>query len=136
AELRRDLFLRRLRLRPDRFAALRWRRHSRLYRSHHPTRSTPRPRDQQYHILRPRRAGRAVHVQRRGHRARCRLQNRADVFADIDHDGHIGLSDLALLLSSFGLSMGQTGYNAYADLDGDHTVQLSDLSLLLANFGS
>lgn len=54
---------------------------------------------------------------------------------DIDGDGHVGLSDLASLLSGFGACAGDPAYNPLADLDGDHCVGLSDLAVLLGNFG-
>lgn len=54
--------------------------------------------------------------------------------ADLDHDGAIGLQDLAILLAHFG----QVG-NAQpedGDLDGDADVDLQDLATLLAEFGT
>jgi len=54
---------------------------------------------------------------------------------DIDGDGHVGLADLALLLSAFGSCDGDPAYNPPTDLDGDGCVSLSDLATLLANFG-
>jgi probable HAF family extracellular repeat protein len=48
---------------------------------------------------------------------------------DLDHDGNVGLSDLALLLSAFGRSNS-------GDVDNDGTTGLSDLSLLLSQFGT
>lgn len=61
---------------------------------------------------------------------------RSGPVGDIDGDGHVGLSDLALLLSSFGLCNGQPGFNAAADLNANLCVDLSDLAILLANFGT
>ncbi len=52
---------------------------------------------------------------------------------DINLDGMVDLSDLAALLSNFGLTAG-AGL-AEGDLDGDGDVDLSDLATLLANFG-
>jgi|GEM_PF-3890464 len=49
---------------------------------------------------------------------------------DLDGDGAIGLSDLALLLADFGCTS-----NCAADIQGDGVVDLNDLSLLLADFG-
>jgi aminopeptidase N len=53
---------------------------------------------------------------------------------DLDSDGDVDLSDLAALLSNYGM----TGGAAYedGDLDGDGDVDLEDLSALLVNYGS
>jgi hypothetical protein len=59
----------------------------------------------------------------------------ADCPGDIDGDGYVGLSDLAILLASYGLCEGDPGYNPAADLDEDACVGLSDLALLLADYG-
>lgn len=53
---------------------------------------------------------------------------------DLDGDGHIGLSDLAILLSNFGTPGGASPQDG--DLDDDGDVDLSDLAALLANFGA
>ena len=52
---------------------------------------------------------------------------------DLNLDGAVELSDLAVMLSNFGSAAG-----AYeqGDVDGDGFVTLSDLALLLSNFGS
>ncbi|MBI5864455.1 MAG: PQQ-binding-like beta-propeller repeat protein [Planctomycetes bacterium] len=55
---------------------------------------------------------------------------------DVDGDGHVNLSDLALLLSSFGLCAGDAGFSAAADFDASGCVELADLAILLTNFGS
>lgn len=55
---------------------------------------------------------------------------------DVDHDGDIDLSDLALLLSTFGLCNGDPGYNSAADFDGSGCVELTDLAELLSGFGT
>ena len=55
---------------------------------------------------------------------------------DLDGDGDVDLSDLAALLSSYGLCAGDPGYLPAADLDGDDCVSLSDLATLLANYGA
>jgi len=54
---------------------------------------------------------------------------------DIDDDDQVGLSDLALLLSSYGLCEGDPDYVPAADLDGDGCVDLADLAALLADYG-
>ncbi len=59
---------------------------------------------------------------------------------DIDGDGVVDLSDLAVLISSYGLCAGETGFVRQADFtgDGDHPdgcVDLADLALLLSNYG-
>ncbi len=55
---------------------------------------------------------------------------------DIDGDGDVDLSDLAILLAAYGTCDGDANYNAAADLDGDNCVNLSDLAILLANYGT
>jgi len=47
---------------------------------------------------------------------------------DLDGDGVVGLSDLAILLAAYGSSAG-------GDIDGDGDTDLEDLVLLLANYG-
>jgi hypothetical protein len=53
---------------------------------------------------------------------------------DVDGDGDVGLSDLAILLAHFGQPDGATRDDG--DLDGDGDVDLADLAELLANFGT
>ena len=52
---------------------------------------------------------------------------------DLNNDGTINLTDLATLLSNFGLD-GAT--RAQGDINGDGSVNLTDLAMLLAVFGS
>lgn len=53
---------------------------------------------------------------------------------DLDGDGSVGLSDLAILLSHFGDSGDVTPDDG--DLDGDGDVDLSDLAEFLSHFGT
>lgn len=55
---------------------------------------------------------------------------------DLDGDGDVDISDLALLLASFGFCAGDPAYNPAADLDDTGCVDISDLSELLAHFGT
>lgn len=52
---------------------------------------------------------------------------------DVDGDGNVDISDLAILLSHFGQTVGATF--ADGDFDGDGDVDLNDLAVLLAAFG-
>ena len=53
---------------------------------------------------------------------------------DLDDDGDVDLSDLAVLLSNYGTPSGMLYEDG--DIDGDGDVDLSDLAELLANYGS
>jgi hypothetical protein len=53
---------------------------------------------------------------------------------ELDGDGTVGLSDLALLLSNYGMLEGATYHDG--DLTDDGAVNLSDLSALLAVYGT
>ncbi len=53
---------------------------------------------------------------------------------DLDGDGDVDLSDLAGLLSNYGMTSGAVPEDG--DLDGDGDVDLSDLAALLANYGT
>lgn len=50
---------------------------------------------------------------------------------DVNDDGEVNLTDLALLLANFGA----TGSGLAGDLDADDDVDLTDLATLLGNFG-
>lgn len=52
--------------------------------------------------------------------------------ADLDHDGAVGLQDLANLLANFGTA----GSGLSGDIDADLDVDLQDLAFLLAVFGT
>ena len=54
---------------------------------------------------------------------------------DVDGDNEVTLADFGLLSDSFGLVLGDSGYNANADLDGDSEVALADFGILSASFG-
>lgn len=53
---------------------------------------------------------------------------------DVDGDGDVDQADLAALLATYNLCLGDPGYNPAADFDGDNCVGQSDLALLLANY--
>jgi len=55
---------------------------------------------------------------------------------DVDGDGDVDLTDLALLLSAYGTSVGDPNYNPNADFDNDGDVDLTDLATLLSNYGT
>lgn len=58
------------------------------------------------------------------------------VTGDVDGDGHVTLTDLAMLLSAFGSCIGDAAYIAAADFDASGCVELSDLAVSLGRFGS
>jgi hypothetical protein len=58
-----------------------------------------------------------------------------DCPGDINDDGTVDLSDLALLLSAFGSSTGDPSYDPNVDLDSNGSVDLADLATLLSGFG-
>lgn len=53
---------------------------------------------------------------------------------DLDEDGDIDISDLAILLAGFGTPSG--AHWGLGDIDGDGDVDLQDMATLLGNFGS
>lgn len=55
---------------------------------------------------------------------------------DLDDDGVVGTSDLALMLSAFGTCTGDPHYVPAADFDGDDCVSLVDLTQFLPLFGT
>ncbi|MBI5865398.1 MAG: immunoglobulin domain-containing protein [Planctomycetes bacterium] len=57
-----------------------------------------------------------------------------DYLADLDCDGEVDISDLAILLSNFGRT--DSPPRSDGNLDGDETVGLADLGILLAGFGA
>jgi hypothetical protein len=55
------------------------------------------------------------------------------IIGDINYDGTVSLSDLAVLLSNFGNPDASYGDG---DLEPDGDVDLSDLAIMLSNFGA
>lgn len=58
-----------------------------------------------------------------------------ECLGDLDGDFEIALSDIGLLLGSFGRTAGDPEFYGAADIDGDARVDLQDLALLLGDFG-
>ena len=54
---------------------------------------------------------------------------------DFDGDGTVGFSDFLQFAAQFGLSQGDTGYDARFDLDGDDAVGFSDFLIFAGSFG-
>ena len=54
---------------------------------------------------------------------------------DSNIDNSVGVSDLALLASSYGQVLGEAGYDRRADLNDDGEVGVGDLALLASNYG-
>ena len=57
------------------------------------------------------------------------------VEGDANGDGMVNIADLAIVLASYRMCSGDSGYDARGDLDGDDCVNFSDLAILLANYG-
>ena len=57
------------------------------------------------------------------------------VAGDVDLDGDVDISDLAALLSTYNLCVGDPGYNAAADFVADGCITVADLAALLGNYG-
>lgn len=57
------------------------------------------------------------------------------VAADLTGDGHVDVADLLAMSGSWGLAMGQSGYNAKADLNADNVVDVVDLLRLADSWG-
>ena len=55
---------------------------------------------------------------------------------DIDGDGHVDVSDLLMLVNSWGRAAGQAGFDARCDLDGDGRVGILDLLVVVNNWGA
>lgn len=61
--------------------------------------------------------------------------NASLINGDVNLDNEVGPADFTLLSASFGLMLGDTGYNANADLNGDDEVGPADFTLLSQGFG-
>jgi hypothetical protein len=59
----------------------------------------------------------------------------AGLIGDLNGDGVVDLSDLALLLAHYGFCEGDPDYNPVTDIDGSGCTDLSDLATLLAHYG-
>ena len=55
---------------------------------------------------------------------------RYPVPGDLNGDGKVDCSDLAIVKASFGKKTGQTGFNALADVNGDGIVNILDLAFV------
>ena len=58
----------------------------------------------------------------------------AGIPGDVDGDGDVDLTDLAMLLSAFDTCLGDPGFIPGADANSNGCVDLADLALLLSNF--
>lgn len=59
-----------------------------------------------------------------------------DLRGDANGDCEVDIDDLLAVLSGWGSSCGQPGFNRCADLDGDCTIGQGDLDIVLADFGN
>jgi hypothetical protein len=60
------------------------------------------------------------------------IERSCDCAADLDHDGHVSASDLAILLGAWGPAPSCTA----PDLNGSGAVDGADLAQLLGSWGS
>ncbi len=65
----------------------------------------------------------------------CFVQGAYALRGDINQDGIVDGYDLIILARTFGLKLGEKGYNMIADLTGSGKVDGEDLSILAGNFG-
>ena len=56
------------------------------------------------------------------------------VIGDVNNDGCVDLTDLAMLLSAFDACSGDAAYDANVDVDGSGCIDLTDLALVLSHF--
>ena len=54
--------------------------------------------------------------------------------ADFDNNGIVGLSDFGFIQNSWGLSVGDSGYDPLVDCNGDDVIGMSDFACLAATF--
>jgi hypothetical protein len=50
--------------------------------------------------------------------------------ADVNGDGKVDCSDIAIVMASFGKKIGQSGFDVRADVNGDGIVNVKDLALV------
>jgi hypothetical protein len=58
-----------------------------------------------------------------------------NVAGDVTGDGHVDVEDLLTLVYTFGLNIGDPGFDAAADINKDSSVDVVDLLLLVEHFG-
>ena len=54
---------------------------------------------------------------------------------DVNGDGMVDFADFTLLKISYGLRLGEPGYNPDADLDGSDKVDFADFTILKIHYG-
>jgi hypothetical protein len=54
---------------------------------------------------------------------------------DCNGDNVVNSQDFITLQGSFGMSVGQAGYDDHGDMNGDRVVTANDFSLLMGNLG-
>lgn len=55
---------------------------------------------------------------------------------DANDDNSVNVADFSIARRTFGLQIGDPGYDGRADFNGDGIVNAADYSLLMQNFGS
>ena len=55
---------------------------------------------------------------------------------DTNHDGHIDLVDLTMVLGTYGTILGDPNYNPDCDLNHDGQIDLIDVSVELSLYGA
>lgn len=57
------------------------------------------------------------------------------LLGDVNFDGRVDISDLAIIVKAFGFSVGSVVWNPNADVNGDGRVDVVDLAVAAKNFG-
>ncbi len=60
----------------------------------------------------------------------------AAIAGDVDHDGHVDVTDLLIFLDSWALLVGDPNFDPNCDFNGDGSVDVIDLLMMVDNWGT